>query len=137
MIFRFLPSKWVIATSIFALAGCVGGNSGSRTDSITAGLNATTEDVIKAVTTAPLSVRQEMFDYIEDEYLWYADLPIVDLNNPDYANLQTLLEDLRKLPEDRFSYLANAVSQSQRFQQGVSGTFGFRYSTLPTPIWMT
>lgn len=128
MKFRFLPFKWVIVTSIFALAGCVGGNSGSRTDSITAGQNATTDDVIKAVTTAPLSVRQEMFDYIQDEYLWYADLPVVNLSDPAYANLQTLLEDLRKLPEDRFSYLANAVSQAQRFQQGVSGTFGFRYS---------
>jgi len=123
MKYRFLPFFWAIA-----LAGCVGGNSGSRTDFTNVAQAPTYEDVVKAATTAPLSVRQEMFDYIEDEYLWYADLPSIDLTNPDYANLSTLLEDLRKVPEDRFSYLANAVSQAQRFQQGVSGTFGFRYT---------
>ncbi len=123
MKFRFLPCLWLIA-----LAGCVGGNSGSRTDIASANNSTTYEDVVKAATTAPLSVRQEMYNYIEDEYLWYADLPEINLNDPDYANLSTLLEDLRKVPEDRFSYLANAVSQSQRFQLGVSGTFGFRYT---------
>jgi len=123
MRFRFLPSLCVIA-----LAGCVGGNSGNRTQVASSGQGASYEDVIKAATTAPLSVRQEMFDYIQDEYLWYADLPSIDLSNPEYANLSTLLAALRKSPEDRFSYLANAVSQAQRFQQGVSGTFGFRYS---------
>ena len=121
---RVLASLWLVA-----LAGCVGGNSGDGTTLASgSGSNATLDDVLKAVTTASESVRQEMFDYIEDEYLWYADLPSVDLSNPQYADLRILLEDLRKTPEDRFSSLSNAVSQAQRFQQGVSGTFGFRYT---------
>ena len=120
--------KSIISQGLCALllAGCVGGNSGDRAKSDTD--IATDDDVLRAVSTAPLSVRQEMFNYIEDEYLWYQDLPSVDLTVDTYADLRNLLEDLRKVPEDRFSYLANAVSQAQRFQLGVSGTFGFRYS---------
>ena len=120
--------KSIISQGLCALllAGCVGGNSGDRAKSDTD--IATDDDVLRAVSTAPLSVRQEMFNYIEDEYLWYQDLPSVDLTDDTYADLRNLLEDLRKVPEDRFSYLANAVSQAQRFQLGVSGTFGFRYS---------
>ena len=122
---RFLPCLLFVA-----IAGCVGGNSGDRT-MLASGLdnsnNTTTDDVLNAITTAPVSVRQEMFDYIEDEYLWYADLPSVDLSDSRYADLRILLEDLRKIPEDRFSGLSNAVSQTQRFEEGVSGTFGFRY----------
>ena len=76
---RFLPCLLFVA-----IAGCVGGNSGDRT-MLASGLdnsnNATPDDVLNAITTAPVSVRQEMFDYIENEYLWYADLPSVDLSD--------------------------------------------------------
>ena len=102
------------------LAGCGGGNSGDDnpgTVALETGTTATNDDVLTAITTAPVGTRQAMFDYIEDEYLWYADLPSVDLNDEKYADLRTLLEDLRKRPEDRFSGLANAVSQVQRFQE--------------------
>lgn len=125
--------KWfvILYLSLILLHGCVGGNSGSQSSSAgisAAGGTAAAEDVVRAITTAPVEIRQLMFDYIEDEYLWYSDLPSVDLTDQNYADLYTLLGKLRKVPEDRFSNLANAINQSRRYQQGVSGTFGFRYT---------
>lgn len=82
--------------------------------------------------TASIGVRQRLFDYMLDRYLWNEDVPSVDLTDPDYADLDVLLTDLRKIPEDRFSGFVNSSLQDQRFEQGITGSYGLRYNVRET-----
>ena len=59
-------------------------------------------------------------------------MPSVDLTDPDYADLDVLLTDLRKIPEDRFSGFVDVSLQDQRFEQGVTGSYGLRYNVRET-----
>ncbi len=84
-------------------------------------------DALTALTTAEEPLRQKLFDHMQDRYLWYRDLPPLDLTDSRYQNLSNLLEDVRKTPEDRFSGFADAALQQQRIEQGVSGSYGLRF----------
>ncbi len=120
-----------VACLCLLVVACSGGSSGGSADQTANGdsnPDATTEDVLAALTDASVSVRQALLNHMEDRYLWYRDLPVLDLQNERYADLRNLLEDLRKKPEDQFSALTNAVSQEQRLQQGVTGSYGLRFA---------
>jgi C-terminal processing protease CtpA/Prc len=106
-----------------SLLACGGGSNSEAFKSV---------DALTALTTAPLSTRQALYAHMQDRYLWYNDIPPLDLTDPQYQNLGNLLEDLRKIPEDRFSGFADAALQQQRIEQGVSGSFGLRFTLRET-----
>lgn len=85
-------------------------------------------DAWAALTNAELSVRQRLRDHVVDRYLWYRDVPEVDLADTRFTNLGVLLDDIRKSPEDRFSGFVDAQLQQQRVENGVAGSFGLRYT---------
>ena len=117
-----------------ALVACngAGGSSGDAVGGLTLdpSNNNATFNTIKS--TASVDVRQRLFDYMIDRYLWNEDVPSVDLTDPDYADLDVLLTDLRKIPEDRFSGFVDVSLQDQRFEQGVTGSYGLRYNVRET-----
>ncbi len=115
----------IIAAVLFAALSACGGNSGEITKTVTAPTNG---DVLLALTTASLSTRQALLAHMEDRYLWYRDLPDLDITQEKYSDLGILLNDLKKQPEDRFSALVNTATQQQRIDQGVTGSFGLRFS---------
>ncbi|OED39073.1 hypothetical protein AB833_16140 [Chromatiales bacterium (ex Bugula neritina AB1)] len=114
-------------TGLFLLlAACGGGGSGGGSSSDN---SLVTEEAVRAaLSSASVDVRQMLYNYMDERYLWYREMPDLNLQEGRYADLELLLEELRKKPEDRFSALSNAVSQGQRFQQGVAGSFGLRFS---------
>ncbi len=72
-------------------------------------------------------VRQALFEHMVDRYLWFDQLPDLDLADESNANLRTLIASLRKQPEDRFSSVVNAVSFGDRVELGVVGSYGVRF----------
>ena len=115
------------------LAGCGGGGGESQVDSATAenagGQQdlADMEGLANPLVDATLATRQRLYDQMSDRYLWFDQLPDIDLNNDEFADLQSLTTRLRKTPEDRFSNVADAQAQALRLGQGVAGSFGLRF----------
>lgn len=112
------------------LAACIsacGGNSGAQESDQTP-LALSNGNPFTAVSSAPVSVRQKLLAHMEDKYLWYRDLPTVDLEQEKYSDLRHLLDDLRKKPEDKFSALVDATGQQQRIDEGVTGSYGLRFA---------
>lgn len=121
-----LSGRSIIASVLLATLSACGGNSAE--DSTKSAVALTTSEALRAVTTASVSTRQRLLTHMEDRYLWYRDLPSVDITREKYADLRNLLDDLKKTPEDRFSVLVNAASQEQRIDQGITGSYGLRFS---------
>ena len=63
-------------------------------------------------------------DNMNDYYLFNDQVPTVNLN--DYADPETLIQDLRVAPFDRFSYIDDAQSSSAFFEEGEFFGFGWR-----------
>ncbi len=128
--------NWALCIAMLAtlatLAAC-GGNSAANDNA-----NGSTENSLLpgnslvAITTATLASRQALVDHMEDRYLWYQDLPALDISLSKYADLRVLLDDLRKQPEDRFSVLIDTAAQQQRIEGGVSGSYGLRFTERTT-----
>ena len=108
---------------LFLLAAClylVGcGGSSSSGDIV--------PDGEKLITQSSLSTRQALVAHMEDRYLWFDQLPALDLADDSNADLRVLLSRLRKQPEDRFSTIVNAQAFGDRFELGLVGSFGVRF----------
>ncbi len=113
----------LLAASVTACGGNSGAEQNLKTD-----VTPTENSAFTAVTAASVGTRQKLLAHMEDRYLWYQNLPELDLSSDKYADLRELLEDLKKQPEDRFSTLVNAVTQQQRLNQGLSGSYGLRFA---------
>ena len=119
-VFRQLAKSVVLSVAACAVAACGGSSADTEVFKST--------DALTALTTASVPVRQKLFDHMQDRYLWYSELPQVDLAAQQYQNLGVLLDDLRQSPQDRFSGFVDAQLQQQRVEQGVSGSFGLRFA---------
>jgi len=111
----------LILLACATLAGC--GGSGSAADSS----GDSVPDAEKMITQSDPAVRQALFDHMLDRYLWFDQLPDLDLNDDSNADLRVLISRLRKQPEDRFSTVVNAQSFDDRFELGLVGSFGVRF----------
>ncbi|MEM7257784.1 MAG: S41 family peptidase, partial [Pseudomonadota bacterium] len=85
-------------------------------------------DAWSALTSADVPLRQRLLTHVTDRYLWYRDVPEIDITEPQYADLGVLLDSIRKSPEDRFSGFVDTQLQQQRVEAGVTGSFGLRYT---------
>lgn len=103
---------------VLALAGCGGGGGGT---------NSVTPDSEALIEQSDPAIRQALFDHMLDRYLWFDQLPALDLSDDANADLRILLTQLRKQPEDRFSAIVNAVAFGDRFELGLVGSFGVRF----------
>ena len=63
---------------------------------------------------------------MQDKYYWYKDLPDA-LNYADYSSPDDVVKAIRRIPEDRFSYVAPAASVDSFYQEGQYVGFGFGY----------
>lgn len=121
--------KSTLSIAMLAVVSACGGNGAANNDAKNSTDNSLLPgSALVAVTTAPLTTRQALFNHMEDRYLWYRDLPALDLSLNEYADLRLLLDDLRKQPEDRFSALIDTAAQQQRIDGGVSGSYGLRFT---------
>ena len=69
------------------------------------------------------SQKQFIFDVMHDTYLWYDEVPTVDIN--DFDDLNSTLDAL-KAPLDRFSFINSLEANDNFFEQGTFEGFGFR-----------
>lgn len=74
---------------------------------------------------ADMQARADLVALFQKNYLWYQELPALSLEQEKYCNLQTLIDDLRKKPQDRFSYIQNADTYQTYFEEGTYQGFGF------------
>lgn len=77
-------------------------------------------DFQEVLGTADVTVRRKLHEHVLDRYLWYRDIPDLELSDDRYSDLNELLEALRKRPEDRFSGFVDSRLQQQRVDQGYS-----------------
>lgn len=117
--------KSALSVALLATLAACGGNGAADTE---AKASLIPDSALVAVTTASVATRQALFNHMQDRYLWYRDLPTLDLTLNEYADLRVLLDDLRKEPEDRFSALINTAEQQMRIDGGVSGSYGLRFT---------
>ncbi|MEM7207475.1 MAG: S41 family peptidase [Pseudomonadota bacterium] len=71
--------------------------------------------------------RQRLVNNLANYYLWYTQLPAIDLSDSRYCSLPVLLEDLRYQAEDRFSYIQPKAEFDSFFDEGTYEGFGFGY----------
>lgn len=70
------------------------------------------------------TMRNWVNDGMNDYYLFSDQVPVVNLN--DYADVETLITDLRVEPFDRFSYIDDAARSNAFFEEGEYFGFGMR-----------
>lgn len=119
-VLRHLTHLTAAIAAICFVSACGGSSADSE--------NLKSSDALTALTSAAVPLRQKLFDHMLDRYLWYRELPQLDLADEQYQNLGVLLDDLRQSPQDRFSGFVDAQLQQQRVEQGVSGSFGLRFA---------
>lgn len=118
--------KYGLLTGLLVLlAGCGGSGGSGMVDEGSQAVDTASSEAL--IVDAELPIRQRLLSHMQDRYLWFDQLPDIDPADPAYANLRTLIADLRKQPEDRFSAIVNAVSFNSRFEQGLVGSYGIRF----------
>ena len=85
--------------------------------------------VLKPAACNVESEKQFIFDVMKDTYLWYDQVPAVDLSQYDSAN--SLLDALRVHP-DRFSYITQQAAHNAFFDEGTYEGFGFSSAVTAT-----
>lgn len=76
-------------------------------------------------TAAVADIRDSLYLYMQDVYLWYDKLPAT-FNTRTYADPQTEMDTLVKVqPLDRWSFVEKATTFNSYFANGTSGDFGF------------
>ncbi len=68
---------------------------------------------------------QEVYDIMNEWYFWNDELPPVEVT--DYKTPEELLEALRKRPLDRWSYIEDAETYDQLFNQGIYKGYGVQF----------
>lgn len=105
--------SFVLITFIFL--GCGGGSSNSSG----IGQGNVTEPQSCDVT----SQKQFIFDVMHDTYLWYDEVPEIDI--ADFNTINETLDALRA-PLDRFSFITTVEANDNFFEEGTFEGFGFR-----------
>lgn len=84
----------------------------------------------KETTTPQLTedqlARNELYNIMKDWYLWYDQMPDIDVNN--YDTPQDLLEALRYKPLDKWSFVTTVDAFQSYFKAGEYLGFGFGYN---------
>ena len=70
--------------------------------------------------------RNELYNIMQDWYLWYDEMPDVNVDN--YDSPEALLEALRYKPLDKWSFVADKSVFESYFQAGEYLGFGYGYS---------
>ncbi len=70
-----------------------------------------------------ISQKQFIFDVMHDTYLWYDEVPNIDIADFDTIN-ETL--DALRAPLDRFSFITTIEANDNFFEEGTFEGFGFR-----------
>lgn len=100
----------LFAISLLLLSGCGGGGGNPNG--------------IEAASCSIPDQNQFVYDAMQDLYLYYDQLPTVDPSN--YASPRALLEDLR-VPQDRFSFIADLEERQNFFEAGTYEGIGFSF----------
>ncbi|MEJ2516211.1 MAG: cadherin-like domain-containing protein [Gammaproteobacteria bacterium] len=82
---------------------------------------------VQAASCAIPLQNQFVYSTMQDIYLWYEQIP--DLNPSGFESPEALLEEIRFLPLDRFSYLDLAADDEAFLQAGEFVGLGFRSRT--------
>lgn len=98
-----------LATAVIGLSGCGGGESSSSG----ANSSITAKDEINFLS-----------NYMNQWYLWYKELPVVDLNS--FTSVELALKAL-KVPQDKFSALSSTEESQALFIDGKLLAFGLTY----------
>jgi carboxyl-terminal processing protease len=98
----------------FILVGCGGS---SNPPSIGQGI------VTPPLSCDVISQKQFIFDVMHDTYLWYDEVPNIDIADFDTIN-ETL--DALRAPLDRFSFITTVEANDNFFEEGTFEGFGFR-----------
>jgi hypothetical protein len=69
---------------------------------------------------------EEFANIIDYWYLWNDSLPVVDLTS--YSDPKDLLEDIRFLPRDKWSYISTKQEESEYYNEGTYVGHGFGYA---------
>ena len=119
-----LPTLAALLAGAVLVSSCNAYNSGAG-----AGDSQTDTDSGTDTGTGPSScelpaMRSWVNDNMLDYYLFSDQVPTVNLN--DYADVETLIRDLRATPFDRFSYVDDAQRSNAFFEEGKFFGFGWR-----------
>lgn len=69
---------------------------------------------------------QDVYDIMKEWYFWNEELPDLDLSK--YNTPQEVMETLRKQPLDRWSFIEDAETYNQLFDQGKFEGYGIRFA---------
>ncbi len=121
---RKLPRLSVIIASAVLVSNC-GSYDSDDENEIDIGAGTVSNGATLDGGSCELSdMRAWVSNSMNDYYLFSDQVPTVNLN--DYAEIETLIRDLRVAPFDRFSYIDDAQSSSAFFNEGKLFGFGFR-----------
>ena len=73
----------------------------------------------------PELARNDFYHLMNDWYLWYDEMPAININ--DYNSPAELLEALRYLPLDKWSYITSVEAYMQYYKEGQYVGHGFGY----------
>ena len=112
-----IPSFLILFISTI-FVGCGSGGSGSTNP----------PGIGQGIVTAPQSCdttsqKQFIFDVMHDTYLWYDQVPEIDI--ADFNSINETLDALRA-PLDRFSFITTIEANDNFFEEGTFEGFGFR-----------
>lgn len=116
-----------IALSMALITGC---NSGGGTGETNTG-NVQSEDVALVADDSPstecsLDQKKQWIDAnMRDDYLFYDQVPVVNLD--DFDSEESLLDALRVLPTDVFSYITDRERSDRYLEQGKAYGIGFSW----------
>jgi len=103
------------------LAACGGGSAGDEPpSSLRAERSYPDEPLNCSLDEMRNWVQANMYDY----YLFYDQVPNVNLNN--YQNVESLIDDLRVGPYDKFSYISDAAASTALFEEGKIYGYGWK-----------
>jgi C-terminal processing protease CtpA/Prc len=111
MIRRILYLSVAALSTMALVSACGGGSSGSSNSG----------------SCSVAAQNQTVYDIMQDIYLWYDQIPVV--NPASYDSPEELLEAIRYLPIDRFSYIDLAEDDSAFLGEGEFIGIGFRSRT--------
>jgi C-terminal processing protease CtpA/Prc len=126
---RLMPVAVLLLSSLI-LNACGARGDGSSGDS-GGGLGGATDSGLGDGPACELDVMREwIHDNMNDYYLFYDQLPSVNLADYNQADglaaLSELTKDLRVAPFDRYSYVANKAQNSAFFEEGKLFDYGMR-----------